>query len=353
MKIVRGIIFTALALAFVGVILYKVLWSEPAQAAVGGGLARVALPVNLMVAKYENFIETIPVIGSIEANEQVMLKTEISGKITGIFFEEGQRVEQGDLLIKVYDDDLQAQLSKAQANLSLAENVEERQRQLLETDAVSRQEYDVAYANLQAAQADIAILRSNISKTEIRAPFDGRLGFRRVSPGEYITPGVDIALLVRDDPARIQFTVPERYAQVLGVNTVITYRLEGQPNERRATVYAVAPNIDPSTRTLELKAFAPNPNGALIPGAFARIEVRMQSKPNVIMIPAEAILTETVGQRVYIYRNGAVETVTVETGTRTNDRVEIIRGIARGDSVITTGIMQITPRTEVTPAMVL
>ena len=352
MKIVKNIIFTAIVLSILGAIAYKALWSKPAQAAASGGLARTALPVDLVIAKPENFTETIPVTGSIEANESVVLKSEVSGKITGIFFNEGQYVEQGELLIKVYDDDLQAQLTKAQANLKLTEDVEERQRLLLDREAISRQEYDVAYANLQAAQADVTLLRSQISKTEIKAPFDGRIGFRKVSPGEYITPGVDIASLVNDDPAKIQFTVPERYSQMLGTNTVIRYRMEGQPGERRATVYAVAPTIDQSTRTLQLKAIASNPNGKLIPGAMARIDVMMQTQHNVILIPAQAILSETSGQKIYIYRGGKPESVMVETGARTNDRVEITKGAAPGDSVIITGIMQITPRTMVTPATI-
>jgi len=353
MKIVKYVILSSILLAFIGAILYKALLSKPAQAAVSsGGLARAPLSVDMVVVKPESFAETIPVIGSIEANESVMLKSEISGKITGIFFNEGERVEKGKLLIKVFDDDLQAQLTKAKVNLKLTEDVEERQRHLIEREAISRQEYDVALANLHAAQADVALLEAQISKTEIKAPFDGTIGFRRVSPGEYITPGVDIAALVNDNPAKIQFTVPERYSQLLGRNTVITYSLEGQTGERRATVYAVAPTIDPSTRTLELKALAPNPNGALIPGAFAKIEVQMQKKHNVVMIPAQAILSETAGQRVYLYKGGRVRPIMVETGIRTNDRVEITKGIALGDSVIITGIMQITPRTTVTPATV-
>jgi membrane fusion protein (multidrug efflux system) len=276
----------------------------------------------------------------------------VSGKITGIFFNEGQRVEKGTLLLKVYDDDLQAQLTKAQANHKLTADVEERQRQLLDREAISRQEYDVSFANLQAAQADVALLKAQISKTEILAPFDGTIGFRKVSPGEYITPGIDIASLVNDDPAKIQFTMPEKYSQLIGRNTVITYRLEGQSNERKATVYAVAPTIDPDTRTLQLKALTPNPKGALIPGAFAKIEVLMQTKRNMILIPAQAILSETAGQKVYIYRGGKAQSIMVETDTRTNDRVEITKGVALGDSVIITGIMQITPRTTVVPANV-
>ena len=348
MKIFKNFILIVIALAFAGAIVYKIFLSKPAQT-IAGGLARTALPVNLQVVKPERFTETLAVIGSIEANESVVLKSEVSGKITGIFFNEGQYVEKGTLLIKVYDDDLQAQLSKAKANLKLTEDVEARQLQLLEREAISRQEYDVSYANLQAAQADVALLEAQISKTEIKAPFDGTIGFRKVSPGEYITPGVDIASLVNDDPAKIQFVVPEKYSQMLGRNTVIRYRLEGQPQERTAQVYAVAPYIDPATRTLQLKALTPNPNGMLIPGAFAKIEVMMETQPRVVLIPAEAILSESSGQKVYLYKGGNVKPVMVETGTRTNDRVEIVRGIVPGDTVITTGMMQITARTTVTP----
>jgi len=316
------------------------------------GLARTALPVNMQVVKPESFTVTLPVTGSIEANESVVLKSEVSGKITGIFFNEGQRVAKGALLIKVFDDDLQAQLAKAQANLKLTEDVEARQRQLLNREAISRQEYDVSYANLQAAQADVALLTAQISKTEIKAPFDGVIGFRKVSPGEYITPGVDIASLVDDNPVKIQFVVPEKYSQLLGRNTVIKYRLEGQFTERTATVYAVAPYIDPATRTLQLKALTPNPNGALIPGAFAKIEVLMETQPNVVLIPAESILSESAGQKVYLYKKSKVHPVMVETGTRTNNRVEIVKGIVPGDTVIITGMMQITARTTVTPAKI-
>jgi membrane fusion protein (multidrug efflux system) len=350
MKIVKKIILIAIVLAFAGLIVYKAVWSKPAQTTGGSsGLARAALPVNLQVIKPESFTETLPITGSIEANESVILKSEVSGKITGIFFSEGQHVAKGTLLIKVYDDDLQAQLTKAQANLKLNEDQEARQRQLLDKEAVSRQEYDVSYANLQAAQADIALLESQISKTEIMAPFDGVIGFRKVSPGEYITPGTDIASLVNNDPAKIQFSVPEKYSQMLGRNTVIKYRLEGQPGERTASVYAMEPTIDQATRTMQLKALAPNQDGRLIPGAFARIQVQMETQNNVVLIPAESILSETAGQKVYLYRGGKVQPVMVETGTRTNNRVEIVKGIVPGDSVITTGMMQITPRTIVTP----
>jgi membrane fusion protein (multidrug efflux system) len=349
MKVVKNVILIVIALAFAGSIVYKAVWSKPVQAAGGRGLARTALPVNLQVARTESFTEILPVTGSIEANESVVLKSEVSGKITGIYFNEGQRVARGTLLIKVYDDDLRAQLAKAQANLKLCEDQELRQRQLLEKEAVSRQEYDVSYAGLQSAQADVALLEAQISETSITAPFDGVVGFRKVSPGEYITPGTDIAALVNDNPAKIQFAVPEKYSRMIGRNTVIRYRLEGRFGERTATVYAVEPTIDPSTRTLQLKALAPNPDGRLIPGAMAKIDVQMEAQNNAVLIPAEAILSESAGQKVYLYRGGKAQPAMVETGARTSNRVEIIKGIVPGDTLITTGMMQITPRTTVTP----
>ena len=348
---IKNIIYILIALAFVGAIVYKALSGNKALA--GGGLARTAIPVNILVVRPQGFTETLSVTGTIEADEEVLLKSEVSGKITGIHFNEGMHIPQGTLLIKVYDDDLQAQLTKAKANLTLTEEVEARQRQLLEKEAISRQDYDVAYANYQSALADIALLESQISKTEIRAPFDGFIGFRKVSPGEYITPGTEIAALVKNNPAKIQFSVPEKYSRILGKNTRIEYKVEGMPDERTATVYAIEPTIDQATRTMQLKAMTPNPNGTLMPGAFVRINVLMEAKNNILMVPTEAIVSETSGQKAFIYRNKKVESIMVETGTRTNDQVEIITGISAGDSLIVTGIMQITPRSIVNPAKVV
>jgi len=349
----KSIIFVGiLVLAFAGFVVYKALSSSTAkQSSGGGGMSRGVLPVNMLVVKPESFTETLVVMGSVEANESVVLKSEVSGLVTGIFFKEGERVKEGALLLKVYDDDLQAQLSKAQANLKLVEGMESRQRQLLDRKLISLQEYEVAHADLQAAQADVALLMSHISKTEIRAPFDGCIGFRNVSPSELVTPGVDIASLVNGDPAKIQFTVPERYSRLLGSDTTIRYRIEGENLDRTATVYAMAPYIDKATRQIELKALSPNSDEALIPGAFAKIEVLLETRHDVILIPAEAILSESAGEKIYLYRDGQVVPVMVESGVRTNDRVEITRGIEPGDTLITTGLMQITPRTTVTPAV--
>jgi membrane fusion protein (multidrug efflux system) len=299
----RSVILIILGLALAGAITYKIVGKSDGDQK-GGGYARSAVAVNLLVMKPQQFTETYSVIGSVEANEEVVLKSEVSGKITGIHFREGVPVKEGELLIKVYDDDLQAQLQKARANLTLTEEMEARQKQLLEKEAISRQEYDEALANLQAAQADIALLESQISKTEIKAPFDGLIGFRKVSPGEYVTPGTDIASLVSDNPVKIAFSVPEKYVSSIGKNSVIRYRLDGMLNDRTATVYAVESTIDPTTRTMQMKAMAPNNDRSLTPGAFVRISVLMDNKTGVLMAPTNAVLSESAGQKVYVYRSG-------------------------------------------------
>ncbi len=349
---IKHVIYGILVLLFIGAIVYKAVWSKPDQAAqTSGGSAREALQLDMYVVQSEAFIETLSVTGTVEANEAVLLKSELSGKITDILFEEGMRVVKGTLLVKVYDDDLQAQLTKAEANLALAQDVESRQKQLLAKEAASLQEYNNAVAGLESAQADVALLESQISKTEIRAPFDGVIGFRLVSPGEYMTPGTGIATLVSNNPAKIQFAVPERYSSRVGKNTKIEFSIDGMVGSRKASVYAVEPTINPATRAIQMKALSPNADGALIPGAFVKVDVLMETKKGV-MIPAEAIVSESVGQKAYLYKNGKVETVVIETGMRTNDKVEILMGISSGDSLITTGIMQITPRSAVVPARV-
>lgn len=352
MKIISKIILYAIIIALLGAIVYKAFFSKNQQTA-AAGLQREPLPVDMLVAKPEAFVQKIELTGTIEANEALVLKSEVSGKVTNIFFQEGQHVKAGQLLIKVYDNDLQAQLKKAQANLSLSKDIEARQKQLLEREAISLQEYNQAEANLLAAQADVDLLAAQISKTEIKAPFDGRIGFRHISPGEYVTPGIDIASIVNDNPAKILFSVPEKYASLITQNTKILFQIEGDITPREAVVFAIDPAIDRSTRTLQLKAKAENSAGLLIPGAFAKIDLILNAIDSAILIPSQALLSEAAGQKVYLFKDQKISPVYVQTSTRTNDRVLITSGIEPGDTVITSGMMQINPRTEVKPAKIL
>lgn len=293
------------------------------------------------VAKPQKLENKIKVTGTILANEEVEIRSEISGKIEKIFFSEGKRVKKGDILVKVDDSELQAQLLKTQYQKKLAEEKEYRQRTLLEKEAISKQEYDVALTELNTLEAEIQLIKARIAKTEIRAPFDGIIGLRYVSEGSYISPATKISTLQDIDTLKIEFSVPEKYIKSINVGDKINFKIQGSDKTYRAVIYAVDPKIDPTTRTLQVRAIFPNKNYEVLPGSFAEIEVILEEIPNTILIPAEAIIPSTEGTSVFIYNNGIALEKKVETGIRTERFIQIKSGLKPGDTVLTTGLLQL------------
>lgn len=190
----------------------------PTEAPVATGQKKI-LNVNGLVLRPQTFTDAISVIGNLLPDEEVDLSFETSGKIVEINFREGTPVRKGDLLAKVNDRPLQAQLSRYEAQLKLAEDRVYRQSALLEKDAVSQEAYEQARTELAILNADIAIVRSNIALTELRAPFDGVIGLRNVSEGAYASPSVVVAKLTRIAPLKIDFYIPERYANQIRPGT--------------------------------------------------------------------------------------------------------------------------------------
>jgi membrane fusion protein, multidrug efflux system len=295
-------------------------------------------PVEVMVVSSESLDEKIQTTGTIIANEEVDIRSEVSGRITAINFREGDQVAKGTVLLKIYDTDLRAQLLKLEANRKLAETNEARQKRLFEKEAISRQEYDIVQTNLSGVLADIENLRAQLSKTLIRAPFDGTVGLRHVSVGAYLSPASPIATLTNVNPAKIDFAIPAKYARAVHRGSKIQFSVEGSSARRTGTVYAVEPKVDPDTRSLLLRAVSPNEDRALVPGAFARIDVVLSSRGNAIVVPTQAIVPEQKGQKVFIVKNHKAESVPVQIGLRTDRTVEIKSGLHTGDSLITSGI---------------
>ena len=186
--------------------------------------------------------------------------------------------------------------------------------------------------------ADIENLKAQLDKTVIRAPFNGTIGLRQVSVGAYLSPASPIATLTNTNPAKIDFSVPAKYARAVRRGSVIQFSVEGSSARRTGTIYAVEPKVDPETRSLLLRAVSPNGDGALVPGAFARIDVVLRSRGNAIVIPTQAIVPEQKGQKVFIVKNHKAESVPVQIGLRTERTVEIKSGLHTGDSLITSGI---------------
>ena len=279
--------------------------------------------------------------GSLIPDEEVDLAFETSGKIVGIFFNEGTRVKRGDLLAKINDKPLQAQLLKLQAQRKLSEEREFRQRQLLDRDAISRESYDQVATELQSLQADIQLIEARISETELRAPFDGIVGLRMISEGAFATTQTNIVRLVKISPLKIEFSVPERYAGEITNDFPISFVIDGIEKTYHANVYAVAPKVDFETRTIVARALYPNTNEELKPGRFASVRVLLSQIENTIAIPTEAIIPEMGGEKVFVVRNGMAEEVKVRTGLRTESHIQIQEGLQFGDTVLITAILQL------------
>ena len=281
--------------------------------------------------------------GTILPNEEVEIRSEISGRIVTLNIKEGDFVKKGTTLLHINDEDLQARLKKLGFNKKLAEDNEARQKRLLEKEAISQREYDIAVNSVNTISADIEDLSAQIQKMTLKAPFDGTIGFRFVSLGSYISPTTKIATLTNTNPAKIEFAVPAKYSSIVRKGGKIEFTVESSEQHYVGTVYAIDPKIDPDTRTLQIRAIAPNPVHKLIPGAFARVELVLKSKGSALMIPTEAVIPEQKGSKVYIVQNGKAVSKKVQLGTRGDKDVEVLSGLSVGDTLITTGIMQVKP----------
>jgi membrane fusion protein, multidrug efflux system len=281
--------------------------------------------------------------GTILPNEEVEIRSEISGRIVTLNIKEGDFVKKGTILFHINDEDLQARLKKLGFNKKLAEDNEARQKRLLEKEAISQREYDIAVNSVNTISADIEDLSAQIQKMTLKAPFDGTIGFRFVSLGSYISPTTKIATLTNTNPAKIEFAVPAKYSSIVHKGEKVEFKVESSEQNYVGTVYAIDPKIDPGTRTLQIRAITPNHSGKLIPGAFARVELVLKSKGSALMIPTEAVIPEQKGSKVFIVQNGKAVSKKVKLGTRGEKNVEVLSGLSVGDTLITTGIMQVKP----------
>ena len=304
------------------------------------------IAVSVQVVKPASLENTIQIAGSVISNEEVELKMETSGKITAINFKEGRKVSKGDLLVKVNDADLQAQLLKAEMRKKLAEEKEFRQRALLEKKGISQESYDVVLNDLNSAKADVENLKALIAKTEIRAPFAGTIGLRYVSEGSYVSSSSKIATLQNINPVKINFTVPQRYASEISVGNSISIKT-ALGKVFKAKIYAIEPKIDPATRALPVRAVCPNERGELIPGSYVSVILPLNNVVNAITVPTQALALDISGESVFLYKSGIAVPRKVESGIRTEDDVQIVNGLAPGDTVITTGVMQLRPKAKV------
>ncbi|MBR5481881.1 MAG: efflux RND transporter periplasmic adaptor subunit [Bacteroidaceae bacterium] len=300
-----------------------------------------ALNVRAVVLSQQGLTDGIFVSGSLVPDEEVNLSFESSGKITDIFFKEGTHVEKGELLAKINDAPLQADLRKKQAQVKLMQDRLFRAKALLEKEAVSKEAFQEAEANLAALEAEIEGVEAQIEQTELRAPFSGIIGLRQVSVGAYATTTTEVATLTKTAPLKVEFNVPERYAGMLPEGTELTFTAEGDLTTRNAKVYASDSRVDPETRTFAIRAIYPNADGKLIPGRYVNVNLVTQRFENTLAVPSEAIVSEMGIDKVFVCKNGKAQPVEIAKGLRTDAMVQVLRGLVPGDTVITSGTMQL------------
>lgn len=309
--------------------------------------------VKVTVIRAKILQDKIQTAGSILANEEVEIRSEISGRLIKLLFKEGDFIRKGAIMFQINDEDLRARLRKLQFNKKLAEDNEFRQKKLLEKEAISQREYDIAVNSVNTIQADIEDLQAQIAKYTVRAPFEGRVGLRYVSEGAFISPTTRIATLTNMNPAKLDFSIPAKYSQNVGKGTKIQFTMDDNIEKFGATVYAIDPKIDPQTRTLQLRATAPNSRNILIPGAFIKIELVLKTKASAITIPTESVIPEAGGSKVFLVKNGKAKSVKIKLGTRGDREIEALEGISVGDTLITIGTLQVKPDGEVEVTEVL
>ncbi|TDI74959.1 MAG: efflux RND transporter periplasmic adaptor subunit [Bacteroidetes bacterium] len=346
---VKRSLITVSMVGVIGLLVWPKLWPAEDPASTGQpGFGATSqqdsrLVVNSHVVAQESISDKIFTTGVILPNEMVELSIETSGKIIELYFDEGRPVEEGELLLKINDSELQAQLRTAELRLKLASDIEGRQKSLLDKESLSQAEYDVAANELSVQQVRVDLIKAQINKTELRAPFSGIIGLRYVSEGSYVTSTSRIATLQDINPIKIEFSIPERHANRAGIGDQINFTVEGYDGNYAGVIYAFEPLIEQDTRSLRLRARSSSAGTRLIPGSFATIELIFEKIDDAISIPTVAIIPEMGGTKVYLYKSGSVAQAQVKTGIRMQNTVQIISGLAVGDTVITSGIQQVFP----------
>lgn len=337
----RYIIYAILALSIIALIAYRIISNSKITAPNTADRAVSAMKVRGMVMKPQVFADNLSLSGTLEANEQIEIRSEVMGIVESINFEEGSIVSKGQVLLRVNDLELVAQLSKVKTAQQLASENKRRASLLLDKQAISQEEYDVASAEYESARAESQLIAAQLAKTTIRAPFAGTIGLRSISKGTYVTPTTTIAQLVNTSQLKITFSIPEKYASRMKVNSSLTFTTSDSKVEYTATIYAIEPQVDLATRTLKMRAIADNKEGNLYPGTFANVILPLENVTDALLVPTESLIPIQNGKKIFISDNGKAKEVVVETGARTDSKVRILSGIKAGDTILTSGVMSL------------
>jgi membrane fusion protein (multidrug efflux system) len=309
----------------------------------GGASSQPAVPVDILVAERPHLEYVVRATGNLTPSEFVEITSEQSRRLAEVLAPEGSKVRRGDPLFRLDGSDLLPRLTELEAELERARREEVRQRELLRGQAISQSSVDVVATEVRTIAAQIAQVNDTLSRTLIRAPFDGLVGLRRVSPGAWVTPGTVLTTLTAIEPIKLDFKVPERYAGSISLGGTVRFRQEGGDRWHPASVVAVEPQLDLATRSLLIRALAENPKDALRPGAFVSVEIPLARLEQGVMIPTQSLVPSARGQSVFVVRDGKAEARPVRTGVRTPEAVQVLEGLQPGEKVVISNLLRIRP----------
>lgn len=345
---VKYIVYTVLVVGALGLVGYRLSENKKKDGPKKETGPKKPARVTGIVLQPRPFEDKLSLTGSLEPNEQVEIRSEIPGVVRDIRFSEGGTVTKGQVLFRVDDTELRARLAQAKSAEGLAKENARRAKLLLEKEAISREEFDVANADLLSARAETQLINAQLSKTVVRAPFSGRIGLRYISTGTYVTPETNIARLVNTSKLKLTFSIPEKYATQMKTGSEMSFSVAGSQDRYSAKIYAIEPEVETTTRTLKMRAIAENGTGKLIPGTFANVDLPLARIEDALLVPSEALIPIQNGKKVFVSRDGKAMEVVVETGSRTDKDVLIVSGLKAGDTLLTTGVMSLKNEDPVT-----
>lgn len=330
-------------------VLMLTLCTSKKDPAVRTGNARTMNPAEVdgFVVHTQTISDEIEVPGSLLPAEQTQIRSEVSGRVVQLNFQEGSVVQKGALLVKLVDADLQAQLKKLKVQLQIALKSEERQGELLKINGISQQEYDLVVLNVQTLKVDIEATKIAIDKTEIRAPYTGQVGLRYVSLGTYISPSDPITTLRQVDELKLEFSIPEKYAKEISNGYKVLFKVDGGAQTHKATVIATENSVEQTTRTLRVRALVDKIHPELVPGIFAKVNLQLGNDTLALLVPTQAVIPTARNKQVILLRGDSAVFTVVETGIRDSAHVQIVNGLHVGDTVITSGLMVLRPNAKV------
>ena len=321
-----------------------------AKAIRGGGIPPQA--VSTTVVENSNWQPKVEVIGSLQAAQATDLATEVNGLITQIHFKSGEHAKAGEVLLKLNDAPLKAQLAQLQASAALAKQNLARDRAQLKIKAVSQAVVDSDMATLKGAEAQVKQQEALIDQKTLRAPFSGKLGIRKVDLGEYLPAGTAVVSLQKLDPMYLDFTIPQTDLSLIKVGkkiAITTNAFVGKTFEGK--IKAIEPQVNTSTRNITVRAEISNPDGLLLPGLFATAKVDQGEERQYLTLPSTAIAYNPYGSTVFIVKDEGkddkgkpkltVEQRVVTTGPTRGDQVAILSGLKAGDTVVTAGQLKL------------